>query len=187
MADLSRAFAQQLGGFSAFTRQMEAQQRMLARAAMPLQRSMLGATFNLRNSPLLELSRSAQQTMETMEARQIRPLTMSPTALLNRREVTFGDVLKAADSAAEVMAERGATRQASELRYVTREAREVAERPSLERIEEMVADLSKRFEEESKKREHDENEKLVVDLFLFFLQILFALFLELFGLPRPRR
>jgi hypothetical protein len=188
MAGLSKAVGvvQQIGGLGALgqmARQMEEQQRMLARAAMPLQAPMLGAAFNLRNSPLFELSRSLQQTMEALD---VRPMKLRPNILLNRPELTFGEVFGAAESAAEVMAERGARRQASELRAVTGEAREVTERPSLERVQEMVTDLSKRFEEESKRQVDDEDEKLVLELFLFFLQILFALFLYLIGIP-PRR
>lgn len=185
MQGLSKAagVVQQMGGIGALgqiARQMQEQQRMFSRAAMPLQAPMLSAAFSLRDTPLLELSRSLQQTMEAL---QIRPMKLPPNVLLNRQTITLGEVLGAAESAAEVIAERGANQQASELRAVTEEVREVAENPSLERLEGMLADLSERFEQESRKREHDEEEKLVLEFLLFFLAVYFNVFLWLMGTP----
>jgi hypothetical protein len=81
------------------------------------------------------------------------------------------------------MAERGAGKQASELRAVSHEVREVAENPSLERLEEKLTDLSERFEAESKKRAQDEEEKLMIEFFLFFLAVYLQLFLWMIGAP----
>jgi hypothetical protein len=46
-----------------------------------------------------------------------------------------------------------------------------------------LTDLSERFEEESKKRAQDEDEKLMIEFFLFFLAVYLQLFLWMIGAP----
>jgi hypothetical protein len=179
--------AQQMSGLGfagQVARQMEEQQRMLARAAMPLQAPMLGATFNLRNTPLLELSRSLQQTMEAL---QIRPLKLPPDVFLNRETITVDEMLEVAEEAVDVMAERRAGEQVEELRAVTQEVRKAAENPSPARFEEMMANLTERIEEESRKRSRDQLDALVLNVLLFLLQVCLAYFFWRLEVPPPGR
>jgi hypothetical protein len=136
-----------------------------------------------------------------MEALQIPPMKLSAHAFLNQETITVGEVLGAANEAADVMAERGAGEQASELRVVTDEVREVAECPSPERLEAMISHLTSLVEdeghqradaheelreliqEEGRKRVEGDAEKLKVEYFLVFLQILVTVFLWLVGAP----
>lgn len=140
----------------------------------------LSETLRLPEFPMHELSRSLKQTLE---ATQYRPMAIALEGILDKQLVSIRDVLGAARSAADVMVERGAFAQAEELRVVTEEVREVAKNPSFERLEMMVADLSQKIEDDSKKRELNESDALVLQLFFFFLSVYLALFLWLIGPP----
>jgi len=152
----------------------------LAGLAMSRHVPLLAEALRLPEFPMLELSRSLKQTLE---ATQYRPMATALGGLLDKQMVTVREVLGAARSAADVMVERGAFAQAEELRVVTAEVREVAENPSLERLEKMVADLSEKIEDDSKKRELNESDALVLQLFFFFLSVYLAFFLWLIGPP----
>lgn len=185
-----------LGAAGQLAKQMQ-EQRMAAARGLALRGPMLNAAFDLRQTPLRELSGSLERTMDAL---QIRPLKLPPQAFLNR-EVTVAEVLGAAEEAADVMAEHGADEQASELRVVTDEVREVVESPSTERLEEMMVHLTGLVEVESRKRaeseermnerldvetderRRDASEALILALFLFFLGVMLQMFISLLGLP----
>jgi hypothetical protein len=161
-------------------RQMRERDEMLAGIVWPQRSALLASALRLQESPLLELTRSMQKTIE---ATRFRPITAAFEELLAKQTVTVSDVLGAARSAAEALDEGGAHAQAEELQAVTAEVEGVAENPSLERLERMVADLSQKIEEDSRKRDLSERDALVLQLFLFFLQIYLAFFLWLIGPP----
>jgi hypothetical protein len=167
-----------LGVTSEFVTQMGA--RSSAMAGAITQASLLNATLDLRKTPLFELSRSFTESAATLT---MPTLGLASREFLNRPTATVAEVLDAADEAAEAIAEGGAEERASELRAVTAEVRDVAANPSTERLEEMLGHLTGLVEEESRARQRDARDALMLNLFLFFLSVYLAIFLWLLGVP----
>ncbi len=99
-------------------------------------------------------------------------------------------MISAAREAVELAEREGEHDEAEDLATITAEVVEVVEAPSVEKLEQMLADLSEhlkdRFDEleakqgaSEEKREQDQKDDLVLNVFLWFLTICLALFVFL--------
>jgi len=136
-----------------------------------------------------------------------RTQTLTPTldALARSQTFTIQQVMSAAREAAELAERDGEHAAAVEIETVTAEVVEIVENPSVERLEQIVADLSDRLEEhfatvedrfddteDARERDREERERqrhadLAFNVYLFLLTIYFSYFLWLLDhLPKSK-
>jgi hypothetical protein len=149
--------------------------------------TLLSQRIRLPNTIAEEFSKSLNRSLNLYSTRRLAPALQ---ALTRERIVSVDEVLRAAREAATLVEREGDRDEAEELRAVSAEVVAVAEVPTVERVEEMVADLSERIEErfDELKEEMEQNEEgrqddrqddLTLTLFLWFLSIYLAYFLWL--------
>jgi hypothetical protein len=154
---------------------------------------LLAQRIRLPNTIAGELSKSLSRSFGIYSTQTIPPTL---AGLARERTATISDVVRAAREAADLAEERGEQEEARELRAVSAEVVAVAEAPSVEKLEGMVAHLSDqmtgRFDElkdqietNEQRRQSDRRDDMTLSLFLWFLAIYLALFIFMLDqLPR---
>jgi hypothetical protein len=146
-----------------------------------------------------ELATSLNRSLGVYRTQATLPtLATFPTlgGLARHRTATINEVVRAAQEAAALIEQEGEREKARELRTVSAEVVAVAEAPSVEKLEEMVSDLSELMEERldeiqeqqgtnEERRQSDRRDDLNLNLLLWFLAIYLAWFLWMLDqLPR---
>jgi hypothetical protein len=149
--------------------------------------ALLGQRIRLPNTIAQELSNSLSRSLGGYSTQTVPPTL---AALAREGTATVGDVVRAADEAADLAEEKGDAEEAQELRAVSAEVVVAAETPSVQKFEEMVAHLTDRINQRfdkledqnaanEERRQSDRRDDTTLSLFLWFLAIYLALFLFL--------
>lgn len=126
-----------------------------------------------------DLTKSLSQSLALYGGAGTRTVPPALSRLTQQQSVKVADVFAATQEAAELADREGNSAEAAELRAMRDEAAEIVANPSTERLEQMVEELSERFDEFSTKYERDQKNAVSLELFLWFLGIYLALFLYL--------
>ena len=197
-AALSRSFVPdltKLGGFATLADQMhslglagDARQRMfpvLQPEIFTLTSTFADARIRLPDATFSELAKTLQQSFGPYSTQTASPALR---AFSRHQTFTIDEAMRAAGDAVKLAEERGEREDAADLRAITTEAAEVVANPSTEKLEALVADLSKRLNErlddiqaeqrvnEDRRRE-DRRGDMTLNLFFVFLQIYLAYFI----------
>jgi hypothetical protein len=131
------------------------------------------------------LAKSLQHSLGTY-----RTATLTPAleGLSRHQSFSIGEVVSAAREASKLAEEHGEREEARTLATLTADVVEVVESPSVERLEQMVGDLSEHLSERldrireqqsatEDKRQEDRRDDMTLNLFLWFLATYLAFFL----------
>jgi hypothetical protein len=160
----------------------------------PSYASLFAQRFRLPDATYGVVSKSLAQSLALY-----RTQTLTPTldALARSQTFTIRQVMSAAREAAELAEREGEHAAAVEIETVTAGVVAIVENPSVERLEQIVADLSDRLEEhfatvedrfddteDTRERDREERERqrhadLAFNVYLFLLTIYFSYFLWL--------